>query len=151
MKVLLNFIIKQGPTEFGWTFFNLGKHSFVVFLIGLAIFKYGEIRFGGKEARAEFKFHTWIAMLFSAGLGVGGSFLKSGLGYFNGSNCRCSSFHGGLEALQTASLISALPFTVVVLLLVVSFMKMLRDEILPISKKELKRHKKILEQIKKDQ
>lgn len=56
-------------------------------------------------------------------------------------------FTGGLEALQTASLISALPFTVVILLLIVSFAKMVRHEVIPISKRELTRYKRIMKQI----
>ena len=56
-------------------------------------------------------------------------------------------FTGGLEALQTASLISALPFTVVILLLIVSFAKMIRHEVIPISKRELTRYKRIMKQI----
>ena len=55
---------------FGW-FYLLSVFIIVVFLIALAISKYGTIRLGGKDARPEFKFHSWIAMLFSAGLGIG--------------------------------------------------------------------------------
>ncbi|WP_339195700.1 BCCT family transporter [Solibacillus sp. FSL R5-0449] len=58
-------------------------------------------------------------------------------------------FSGGLEALQTASLISALPFTVVMLLLIVSFFKMIRHEIIPITKRDVRRHKRIMEHIEK--
>ncbi len=55
---------------FGW-FYLLSVFVIVVFLIALAFSKYGTIRLGGKDARPEFKFHSWIAMLFSAGLGIG--------------------------------------------------------------------------------
>ncbi|MFY0743862.1 BCCT family transporter [Solibacillus silvestris] len=58
-------------------------------------------------------------------------------------------FSGGLEALQTASLISALPFTVVMLLLIVSFFKMIRHEVIPITKRDVRRHKRIMEHIEK--
>lgn len=44
-------------------------------------------------------------------------------------------FTDGLNTLQTASLISALPFTVVVLMLIASLAKMLRTERIPITKK----------------
>ncbi|MFS0875937.1 BCCT family transporter [Solibacillus isronensis] len=57
-------------------------------------------------------------------------------------------FSGGLEALQTASLISALPFTVVMLLLIVSFVKMIRHEVPPVTKRDVRRYKRIIEQIK---
>lgn len=55
---------------FGW-FYLLSVFIIVVFLIALAFSKYGTIRLGGKDARPEFKFHSWISMLFSAGLGIG--------------------------------------------------------------------------------
>lgn len=58
-------------------------------------------------------------------------------------------FSGGLEALQTASLISALPFTVVMLLLIVSFFKMIKHEVIPITKRDVRRHKRIMEHIEK--
>ncbi|SDQ27350.1 choline/carnitine/betaine transport [Virgibacillus subterraneus] len=38
---------------------------------------------------------------------------------------------GGLDALQTASLVSALPFTIILLIIVVSFIKMIKKEPLP--------------------
>ncbi len=59
-------------------------------------------------------------------------------------------FTGGLDALQTASLISALPFTIIVLLLIVSFVKMLRHEMVPISKRDIKRLKKMREYIENE-
>ncbi len=80
-----------------------------------------------------------------------GLFLKVVWGVLMAAIASVLLFTGGLEALQTASLISALPFTIVVLLLIFSIMKMLRHEIVPISKRELKRHKKIMEQIKREE
>lgn len=55
---------------FGW-FYLVSVFIIVIFLIGLAISKYGRIRIGGKDALPEFNFITWISMLFSAGLGIG--------------------------------------------------------------------------------
>ncbi|WP_079478561.1 BCCT family transporter [Halobacillus salinus] len=43
---------------------------------------------------------------------------------------------GGLNALQTASLVSALPFTVVIILFVYAFIKMIRQEEIPQRKQE---------------
>ncbi|HLR79904.1 MAG TPA: BCCT family transporter [Bacillota bacterium] len=60
-------------------------------------------------------------------------------------------FTGGLEALQTASLISALPFTVVLLLLLVAIVKLLNKEMPPIKKEELKRFKKMEKAVRKDE
>jgi choline-glycine betaine transporter len=57
-------------TNFGW-FFLLSVFAMVVFLVGLAISKYGNIRLGPDDSRPDFPFFTWIAMLFSAGFGAG--------------------------------------------------------------------------------
>ncbi|MCM3781774.1 BCCT family transporter [Neobacillus mesonae] len=54
-------------------------------------------------------------------------------------------FTGGLEALQTASLIAALPFTIILLLLIIAVVKLLRREQLPIRKADLKRYKRLEE------
>ncbi|WP_100403694.1 BCCT family transporter [Bacillus sp. FJAT-42315] len=56
--------------NFGW-FYLLAVFVMVVFLIGLAMSKYGNIRLGGQEEKPEFPFFTWIGMLFSAGFGAG--------------------------------------------------------------------------------
>lgn len=57
-------------TNFGW-FYLIAVFAIIVFLIGLAISKYGAIRLGGEKERPEFPFFTWIGMLFSAGFGAG--------------------------------------------------------------------------------
>ncbi|WNF24189.1 BCCT family transporter [Mesobacillus jeotgali] len=56
--------------NFGW-FYLLAVFIIVLFLIGLAVSKYGSIRLGGEGERPEFSFFTWIGMLFSAGFGAG--------------------------------------------------------------------------------
>lgn len=59
-------------------------------------------------------------------------------------------FAGGLEALQTASLIAALPFTVLLLLLIVAMVKLLRREPLPIRKADLKRFQRLEEALNRE-
>ncbi len=44
---------------------------FVIFLIYLLFSKYGKIRLGDNNSRPEHSFFSWIAMLFSAGMGIG--------------------------------------------------------------------------------
>ncbi len=44
---------------------------FVVFLLYLLFSKYGNIRLGDNDSRPEHSFFSWIAMLFSAGMGIG--------------------------------------------------------------------------------
>ncbi|ARK21590.1 BCCT family transporter [Sporosarcina sp. P26b] len=56
--------------NFGW-FYLLTVFIIIVFLVGLAISKFGAIRLGGDTERPEYPFFTWIGMLFSAGFGVG--------------------------------------------------------------------------------
>lgn len=56
--------------NFGW-FYLLSVFLIIVFLIGLAISKYGAMRIGGDNDRPDYSFFTWIGMLFSAGFGVG--------------------------------------------------------------------------------
>lgn len=56
--------------NFGW-FYLLSVFLIVLFLIALAISKFGAVRLGGERERPEFPFFTWIGMLFSAGFGVG--------------------------------------------------------------------------------
>ena len=60
-------------------------------------------------------------------------------------------FSDGLEALQTASLISALPFTALLLLMVWSFIKIIRTESPPIRKSDLRQFKKMEREARKDQ
>ena len=52
-------------------FFILCINLFLVFLVYLAVGKYGKLRIGGPSAKPEFKTLSWFAMLFSAGMGIG--------------------------------------------------------------------------------
>jgi glycine betaine transporter len=52
-------------------------------------------------------------------------------------------YAGGLEALQTASLISALPFTLILLMLVIALFKLLGKETIPIRSADLKRFERL--------
>ncbi len=65
-----NALFEFTTVDFGW-FYLMSVFIIIVFLIGLAISKYGSIRLGGDNERPEFPFFTWIGMLFSAGFGAG--------------------------------------------------------------------------------
>ncbi len=54
----------------GWLFVLLAS-AFVVFVIWLAAGKYGRIPLGRDAERPEFRTISWIAMMFSAGMGIG--------------------------------------------------------------------------------
>ena len=55
---------------FGW-FYILAVNVFIAALVFFALSKYGKIRLGGVEADYEFSTFAWMAMLFSAGMGIG--------------------------------------------------------------------------------
>ena len=56
--------------NFGW-FYLLAVNIFIVTILYFALGKYGTIRIGGVEAEKEFSDFSWMAMLFSAGMGIG--------------------------------------------------------------------------------
>ncbi len=55
---------------FGWLY--IGAVGFIlVFVVGLGLSRYGNIRLGPNDSRPEYSNLTWFAMLFSAGMGIG--------------------------------------------------------------------------------
>ncbi|MFI5625008.1 BCCT family transporter [Nocardioides sp. NPDC051685] len=54
----------------GW-FFVLTASGFVIYIIWLAVSKYGNIPLGRDDEKPEFNTASWIAMMFSAGMGIG--------------------------------------------------------------------------------
>jgi glycine betaine transporter len=65
-SAVLDYVI----ANFGWVFV-LSSFGFLVFAVYLAFSRYGEIRLGGPDERPEFRTSSWIAMMFSAGMGIG--------------------------------------------------------------------------------
>ena len=57
-------------TNTGWLFV-LTASAFVVFVIWLAMSRYGNIPLGRDDEEPEFRTVSWIAMMFSAGMGIG--------------------------------------------------------------------------------
>ena len=57
-------------STFGW-FYLLAVNVFLITIVYFAVSKYGSIRIGGVEAEKEFSTFSWMAMLFSAGMGIG--------------------------------------------------------------------------------
>src|ERR687896_560272 len=64
--VLFNFLVPN----FGWVFI-LATFGFLVFSLYLAFGRYGRIRLGGEDEQPEFRTVSWVAMMFSAGMGIG--------------------------------------------------------------------------------
>lgn len=54
----------------GW-FYLLAVAVFLVFSLGLAFSSHGSIKLGPDDSLPEFRYGSWIAMLFSAGMGIG--------------------------------------------------------------------------------
>jgi glycine betaine transporter len=57
-------------STFGWLFV-LSTAAFLVFAAILAFSRFGRIRLGKDDDRPEFRTASWIAMMFSAGMGIG--------------------------------------------------------------------------------
>ncbi|WP_066927304.1 BCCT family transporter [Streptomyces sp. NBRC 110611] len=76
---MLNWVIDNG----GWAFV-LASSGFVIFAIWLAAGKYGRITLGKEGEPPEFRTVSWIAMMFSAGMGIGLMFygVSEPLGHF---------------------------------------------------------------------
>jgi glycine betaine transporter len=55
---------------FGWLFV-LSTAGFLVFAFVLAFSRFGKVRLGQDDDRPEFRTSSWIAMMFSAGMGIG--------------------------------------------------------------------------------
>ncbi|MHA1599655.1 MAG: BCCT family transporter [Alphaproteobacteria bacterium] len=80
--VLVTLMFQEGATEFfGWLrpfltstfdwFFLLAGNIFVLFCLALMISPLGKIRLGGPDARPDYGYLGWFAMLFAAGMGIG--------------------------------------------------------------------------------
>ncbi|WP_246989398.1 BCCT family transporter [Halorientalis marina] len=82
-------------STFGW-FYILAVNIFIGVILFFAFSKYGKIRIGGVEAEKEFSDFSWMAMLFSAGMGIGLMFfsVSEPMGYFQS----VPGFFGGAEA-----------------------------------------------------
>ena len=57
-------------STYGWVFV-LATFGFLLFVVYLALSRYGKIRLGKDDDRPEFRTVSWIAMMFSAGMGIG--------------------------------------------------------------------------------
>ncbi|MGQ7249493.1 BCCT family transporter [Halomonas sp. V046] len=55
---------------FGW-FYLLSVFGIMVFLLALAMGKYGKVRLGPQDSKPEYGFFSWVSMLLAAGFGVG--------------------------------------------------------------------------------
>ena len=56
--------------KFGWAFV-LSTFGFLVFAVVLGVSRFGRIRLGRDGEKPEFRTSSWVAMMFSAGMGIG--------------------------------------------------------------------------------
>jgi len=56
-------------TNFGW-FYMLSVAFFLIFIVGIAMTPWGNIKLGPDHAEPQYSFPAWFAMLFSAGYGI---------------------------------------------------------------------------------
>ena len=64
-------VLNDAVIPFGGWAFVLVASGFVVFAVALAISRYGRIKLGRDGEKPEFRTSSWIAMMFSAGMGIG--------------------------------------------------------------------------------
>ncbi|MDD9915501.1 MAG: BCCT family transporter [Rhodospirillaceae bacterium] len=80
--VLATLMFQEAATEFfGWLrpfltstfdwFFLSAANIFVLFCVFLMVSPLGKIRLGGKDAKPDYGYLGWFAMLFAAGMGIG--------------------------------------------------------------------------------
>src|ERR687897_2476106 len=55
---------------FGWVFI-LATFAFLVFVIFLAFSRYGRIKLGADDHEPGFRTSSWVAVMFSVGMGIG--------------------------------------------------------------------------------
>ncbi len=80
--VLVTLMFQEAATEFfGWLrpfltstfdwFFLSAANIFVLFCVMLMVTPLGRIRLGGVDAKPDYSYSGWFAMLFAAGMGIG--------------------------------------------------------------------------------
>ena len=65
-----NTALSQVTHYFGW-FYLMAVFAFVIFLVALAMSKYGKVRLGPQDSTPTYGTFSWISMLLAAGFGVG--------------------------------------------------------------------------------
>ena len=73
-------------STFAWFFLAAGN-VFVLMCLFLIVSPYGSVRLGGRDARPDYSYSGWFAMLFAAGMGIGLMFygVSEPISHFNSS------------------------------------------------------------------
>jgi choline/glycine/proline betaine transport protein len=93
---------------FGWFYIGV-VNVFIAVVLFFAFSKYGSIKIGGVRADKEFSDFSWVAMLFSAGMGIGLMFwsVAEPISHFG----TVPPFFGGIEAESAAAGEAAMAMT----------------------------------------
>ena len=57
-------------SQLSWYYISV-MNFYLLFIVGLALSKFGKIRLGGDHEKPEFSNFSWLSMLFGAGIGIG--------------------------------------------------------------------------------
>jgi choline/glycine/proline betaine transport protein len=57
-------------TDFGW-FYVVAVAGFLLFVLFLMFSRYGDVKLGPDDSEPDYSYVSWLAMLFSAGMGIG--------------------------------------------------------------------------------
>jgi len=68
-KAVVDALFKVLTHNFKWLFLLFGLFC-VIFLIWLAMSRWGNIKLGAPEDKPEFSTYTWAALIFTAGIGI---------------------------------------------------------------------------------
>ncbi|QIB66925.1 BCCT family transporter [Kineobactrum salinum] len=63
-------VLELTARNVGWMYL-LATSGFVLFIVFLALSKFGGIRLGPDNEQPDFSYNSWLAMIFSGGMGVG--------------------------------------------------------------------------------
>jgi glycine betaine transporter len=63
-------VLDATATNVGWLYL-MATSAFVIFTLSIALSKFGKLRLGPDDEPPEFSFPSWLAMIFSGGMGVG--------------------------------------------------------------------------------
>lgn len=69
-SMMFAWLFNAVTTTFDW-FFLSAANIFVLFCLFLIVSPFGSIRLGGSEAKPDYSYIGWFAMLFAAGMGIG--------------------------------------------------------------------------------
>src|SRR3546814_2606134 len=63
-------MVRHLVRDAGWTYLVVVFVT-LLFLLYLALGRFGRLRIGGEDAEPDFSYVSWLSMLFAAGMGIG--------------------------------------------------------------------------------